>query len=129
VECLTRYRTIVLAKQDKTADEIVTALHCGACTVQTWVKSYKAGGVEALAERPQLGRPTSLPRDQDDRLRRRLDPPPRPVEMIVQEALARGDIKLSRNTLIDKAFPQNAPWADHVRIFFSRRFANVGHRT
>ncbi len=73
-----RYQAVVLAKQDKTAEEIAAALDCGARTVQTWVKNYNAGGVEALAERPRPGRPTTLPRDQEDRLRRRLDAPPRP---------------------------------------------------
>ena len=34
-----RYQAVVLAKQDKTAEEIATALDCGARTVQTWVKN------------------------------------------------------------------------------------------
>ncbi len=48
-----RYRAIVLAKQNKTAEEIAAVLDCGACTVRTWVKNYNAGGVQALAERPR----------------------------------------------------------------------------
>jgi transposase len=75
-----RYQAVVLAKQGKTAEEVAEAPDCGARTVQTWVGKYNAGGAGALAERPRTGRPTTLPRDQEDRLRQRLDSPPRPED-------------------------------------------------
>jgi transposase len=74
----TRYQAVVLARQGDTAEQIGRALDCGARTVQTWVAKYNGGGVAALDERPRPGRPTTLPRDQEDRLRGRLDAPPRP---------------------------------------------------
>jgi hypothetical protein len=73
-----RYQAVILAEQDKTAEEIAAVLDCGARAVQTRVKDYNAGGVEALAERARSGRPTTLPRDQEDRLCQRLAAPPRP---------------------------------------------------
>ena len=75
-----RHQAVVLAMQGKTAAEVAEALDCGLRTVQSWVKRYNAGAAAALAERPRPGRPTTLPRDQEDRLRRRLDAPPRPED-------------------------------------------------
>ncbi len=75
-----RYQAIVLARQGDTAEQIARALDCGARTAQTWVARYNAGGAAALDERPRPGRPTTLPRDQEDRLRARLDAAPRPED-------------------------------------------------
>jgi transposase len=75
-----RHQAVVLALQGKAAAEIAGALDCGARTVQAWVARYNAGGVAALSERPRPGRPTTLPRDQEVRLRQRLDAPPRPED-------------------------------------------------
>lgn len=75
-----RHQAVVLAMRGKTAEEISTALDCGARTVQAWIKRYNAGGAEALAEKPRPGRPTTLPRDQEDRLRERIEAPPLPED-------------------------------------------------
>jgi transposase len=75
-----RYQAVVLARQGDTAEQIARALDCGARTAQTWVARYNAGGVAALDERPRPGRPTTLPRAQEGRLRARLDSPPRPED-------------------------------------------------
>jgi transposase len=75
-----RYQAVVLARQGDTAEQIARALDCGARTAQTWVAKYNAGGAAALGERPRPGRPTTLPRDQEDRLRARLDARPRPED-------------------------------------------------
>jgi len=75
-----RYRAVLLAKRGHTADQVAAALGCGRRSVQTWVARYNAGGAAALAERPRPGRPTTLPRDQEDRLRARLDAAPRPED-------------------------------------------------
>lgn len=70
---------VVLARQGDTAEQIARALDCGARTAQTRVAKYNDGGAAALDEKPRPGRPTTLPRDQEDRLRARLDAPP-PLE-------------------------------------------------
>ena len=75
-----RYQAVVLARLGDTAEQIARALDCGARTAQTWVAKYNAGGAAALDERPRPGRPTTLPRAQEDRLRARLDAPPRPED-------------------------------------------------
>jgi transposase len=75
-----RYQAVVLARQGDTAEQIARALDCGARTAQTWVAKYNRGGAAALDEKPRPGRPTTLPRHQEDRLRARLDALPRPED-------------------------------------------------
>src|SRR4051794_35992713 len=73
-----RYQAVVLASQGRTAVDIAGALGVSRRAVQVWVAKYNADGPDALRERPHTGRPPRLPADQLERLRRRLDEPPRP---------------------------------------------------
>jgi transposase len=75
-----RFQAIVLAARGRTALDIAQALGCSRRAVQQWVAKYNRGGPDALTERPHPGRPRRLPTDQYERLRQRLDAPPRPED-------------------------------------------------
>jgi transposase len=77
-----RFQAVVLAAQGRTAVDIAQALGVSRRAVQGWVAGYNRGGPDALRERPHTGRPRLLGADQYERLRQRLDAPPRPEDAV-----------------------------------------------
>lgn len=75
-----RFQAIVLAQAGRTSPDIAEALGCSRRAVQKWVARYNEGGPDALLEQPHTGRPPRLPADQLERLKQRLDEPPRPED-------------------------------------------------
>jgi len=75
-----RVQAVILAKQGDSAAQIARALGASRRAVQAWAAAYNRGGLEALPDRPHPGRAPILPRDQEDRFRRRIDSPPRPED-------------------------------------------------
>lgn len=68
-----RAQAVVLARQGKTAPEIVAALGAARRAVQAWVKRYNDGGVEGLQEGDHSGKPPRLKAGQEEKLKARLD--------------------------------------------------------
>src|SRR3954454_18678364 len=75
-----RVQAIILAKQGDSAAQIARALGVSRRAVQAWGTAYNRGGLEALPDRPHLGRAPILPRDQEARFLERIDAPPRPPD-------------------------------------------------
>jgi transposase len=86
-----RYQAVALAQAGHTAEGVAEALGCSRRAVQQWVARYNGGGPDALRERPHTGRPPRLPAEQVERLKRRLDEPPRPEDGVC--ALRGADIR------------------------------------
>ena len=72
----TRLQVIVLARQGRTALEVADATGLSRRPVQQWVRRYNAEGVDGLWDRPRSGKPTHLPRDQEESLKQRLNAGP-----------------------------------------------------
>jgi transposase len=68
-----RGQAVVLAREGKTAPEIVSALGAARRAVQQWVARYNRGGVEALKEGRHSGKPPRLKAEQHEKLKARLD--------------------------------------------------------
>jgi transposase len=79
-----RVRAVILAQQGDTAPEIARALGFSRRAIQAWVAAYNRGGLEALPDRPHLGRAPILSRDQEVRLLERIDAPPRPEDGVCE---------------------------------------------
>lgn len=75
-----RFQAVILAKQGWMAPQIAQSLGCSLRAVKNWVAQYNRGGVEALHERPRVGRPRRLAPEHYPRLKQRLDAPPRPED-------------------------------------------------
>jgi transposase len=75
-----RLQAVILAFQGRTAPEIAAALSSNRRSVQDWVRWYNAEGFSGLEDRPRSGRSTILPREQESRLRQRLDAGARPQD-------------------------------------------------
>jgi transposase len=86
-----RYQAVSLALQGRTAVAISAALGCSRRAVQGWVARYNCGGPDALLEGAHTGRRPRLAAEHHDRLKQRLDDPPRPEDGIC--ALRGADIR------------------------------------
>jgi transposase len=60
-----RYRAVLLALEGRPASEIVEKLSRSRAFVQRWVYAYRDGGLSAIHVPPRPGRPTKLPRHQE----------------------------------------------------------------
>lgn len=67
-----RYRVIELAVAGEPCPAIVHMLGRSRGFVQRWAYAYRDGGLDAVAVKPQSGRPTILPADQHDAFRQRV---------------------------------------------------------
>ena len=79
-----RVQAVSLAKRGDTAPQIARALGVSRRAVQAWVAAYNRGGLEALPDRPHLGRAPILSRDREVRLLERIDAPPRPEDGVCE---------------------------------------------
>jgi transposase len=68
-----RAQAVVLAREGKTAVQIASVLGAARRPVQAWVARYNRGDVAALKEGRHSGKPPRLRREQEDRLKARLD--------------------------------------------------------
>jgi transposase len=68
-----RLQAVVLAREGKTAPQIVEALGAARRAVQEWVARYNRHGIEALKDGAHTGKPPKLARDRHEQLRTRLD--------------------------------------------------------
>ena len=75
-----RLRAVWLALQGEPTATIQAMLGRSRGFVQRWCYAYRDHGIEAIAPTPQPGRPTHLPRDQEQALRERLDAGPREAD-------------------------------------------------
>ena len=67
-----RYRVAQLAIAGEQCPTIMKMLGRSRGFVQDWAYAYRAGGLDAIAVKPQPGRPPTLPPDQHDALRQRV---------------------------------------------------------
>jgi len=72
----TRVRAILLIRRGRTAPQVAEAMGCCLRSVRQWTALYRDGGAQALADRPRSGRPTTLSRADEARLKARLDDGP-----------------------------------------------------
>ena len=75
-----RVRAVILIRSGRTAGEVAEALGCCLRSVRSWAALYRAGGAEALADRPRAGRPSRLKPEDEGRLRARPDAGPTPAD-------------------------------------------------
>lgn len=68
-----RAQAVVLAREGKTAPQIAAVLGAARRAVQTWVQRYNRGGIEGLSEGHHSGKPPRLGREQEEKLKARLD--------------------------------------------------------
>lgn len=67
-----RYRVVELAVAGEPCPTIMRMLGRSRGFVQRWAYAYRDGGLDAIAVKPQPGRPTILPPDQHDAFRQRV---------------------------------------------------------
>jgi transposase len=67
-----RYRVVQLAAAGEPCPAIMGMLGRSRGFVQRWAYAYRDGGLEAIAVKPQPGRPPTLPADQQDVFRARV---------------------------------------------------------
>ena len=67
-----RLRAVRLALDGLEEPVIRTMLGRSRDFVQTWAYAYRDGGLDAIRPQPRKGRPTKLPRDQEDAFRQRM---------------------------------------------------------
>lgn len=67
-----RLQIIILARQGRTAPQIVQAVGLSRRPVQDWVRRYNAQGIDGLYDRARTGQPTKLPADREPALKQRL---------------------------------------------------------
>jgi transposase len=67
-----RYRVVQLAVAGEQCPTIMRMLGRSRGFVQRWAYAYRDGGLDAIAIKPQPGRPTTLPADQHDAFRQRV---------------------------------------------------------
>src|SRR5438132_1159131 len=68
-----RLQAVALAREGKTAVQIAQALGVARRPVQEWVARYNRGGVDGLKEGRHSGKPPRLKREQEEKLKARLD--------------------------------------------------------
>lgn len=73
-----RYRVVQLAIAGEQCPTIMRMLDRSRGFVQRWAYAYRDGGLDAIAVKPQPGRPTILPADQHDAFRQRVLDGPTP---------------------------------------------------
>lgn len=71
-----RYRAVVLALEGWETEDIMCKLDRSKNFVQRWSYFYRDGGIEAIAPKPQSGRPTKLPRQKEAQLIQRIQDGP-----------------------------------------------------
>lgn len=71
-----RYRAVALALDGWETEEIMRKLDRSRNFVQRWNYFYRDGGIEAIAAKPQGGRPTKLPRQEEATLIQRIQDGP-----------------------------------------------------
>jgi transposase len=86
-----RMQAVVLAREGKTAMQIAAALGAARRPVQEWVARYNHGGQEALREGHHSGKPPRLKRDDEPKLKDRLDAGPLPSDGVC--TLRAADVK------------------------------------
>jgi len=67
-----RYRAVALALEGTKTRQIMEILDRSKNFVQRWTYTYRDGGIEAIAPRPQPGRPTKLSRQHEYQFRQRI---------------------------------------------------------
>ena len=67
-----RLQIIILARQGRTAPQIVQAVGLSRRPVQDWVRRYNGQGIDGLYDRARTGQPKKLPADREPALRQRL---------------------------------------------------------
>lgn len=67
-----RCRAVLLALQGKQAPQIAAVLGRSRRSVQAWAYAYRDGGIEALRPGKSTGRPSKLPRDQEQAFKERI---------------------------------------------------------
>jgi putative transposase len=75
-----RLRIVILAAQQRTAEEISRQVDLSPRQVQSWVRRYNREGVAGLADREGRGPKPPLSAEEADRLRARLDAEPHPQD-------------------------------------------------
>lgn len=73
-----RYRVVELAIAGEQCPTIMKMLGRSRGFVQRWAYTYRDGGLDAVAVKPQPGRPTILPADRHEAFRRRVLDGPTP---------------------------------------------------
>jgi len=68
-----RIHGVYLARTGCTCPQVMAATGAARRTVQQWVVRYNRGGLEALVDQPQSGRPTRLTRNREEAFRRRIE--------------------------------------------------------
>lgn len=71
-----RYRAVVLALECWKTEDIMRKLDRSKNFVQRWSYFYRDGGIDAIAAKPQSGRPTKLPRQKEAMLAQRIQDGP-----------------------------------------------------
>lgn len=87
-----RMQAVVLAREGKTAVQIAAALGAARRPVQEWVARYNRDGVAGLSEGRHSGKPPRLKRDDEQKLKDRLDAGPLPSDGVC--TLRAADVKL-----------------------------------
>lgn len=91
-----RYRVVELAVAGEQCPTIMAMLGRSRGFVQRWAYAYRDGGLDAVAVKPQPGRPTILSPDRHDAFRQRvLDGPTEDDGVNVKPSLGRRSIKPS----------------------------------
>ena len=67
-----RYRAALLAIEGEQAPQIVKQLARSRRFVQRWAYAYRDGGIESLTAKKASGRPTKLPREQEQLFKQRM---------------------------------------------------------
>lgn len=75
-----RYRAVALALDGWTCPVIEETLSRSRGFVQGWVYAYRDGGLDAIAVKPQPGRPPTLPVDRHEAFRQRVLAGPTPAD-------------------------------------------------
>lgn len=67
-----RYRVVKLAVEGQETKQIMQMVGRSRGFVQAWAYAYRDHGLKAVKEEPRPGRPTKLPRDQEEAFKQRL---------------------------------------------------------
>lgn len=73
-----RYRAVCWALEGLSAQAVGDKIGRTGRFVQRWAYAYRDGGIDAIAAKPQPGRPTKLPRDREAAFKQRLGAGPLP---------------------------------------------------
>ena len=64
-----RIQAVCLARRGMTCPRIMKVTRASRRSIQLWVGKYNAGGMDALTDKPRLGRPPLLTRKQQEQLK------------------------------------------------------------